>query len=75
MKKKLIQFAAVACVCLTMTSCYTVSYVVGNGPVTGYEVKEKNHYLIAGLAPIKTADPVKMAQQFLLKLLKKEMLN
>lgn len=61
MKKKLIQFTAVACICITMTSCYTVSYVVGNGPVTGYQVKEKNHYLIAGLAPIKTADPVKMA--------------
>jgi hypothetical protein len=61
MKKKLIQFASVAFVCLTLTSCYTVTYVVGSGPKTGYEVKEKNHYLIAGLAPIKTADPIKMA--------------
>lgn len=61
MKKKLIQLASVACFCLTLTSCYTVTYVVGSGPQNGYEVREKNHYLIGGLAPIKTADPIKMA--------------
>lgn len=44
-----------------MSSCYTLTYNVGNGAQTGVEIKEKNHYLIAGLAPLKTSDPVKMA--------------
>jgi len=44
-----------------MTSCYTLSYNVGDGPQTGIEVKEKNHYLIAGLAALKTSDPTVMA--------------
>lgn len=48
-------------VMFTMSSCYTYTYTVGNGPQTGVEVKEKNHYLIYGLAPIGTSDPVKMA--------------
>lgn len=44
-----------------MVSCYTVSYAVGSGSQTGVAVVEKNHFLVAGLAPIKTADPIKMA--------------
>ena len=44
-----------------LTSCYTQSYMVGNGPQTGLESKERSHYLVYGLAPIKTADPGKMA--------------
>jgi predicted GH43/DUF377 family glycosyl hydrolase len=35
--------------------------MVGSGPQTNVEVKEKNHYVIYGLAPIKTSDPIKMA--------------
>jgi len=31
------------------------------GSQTGVEVKEKNHYLIYGLAPIKISDPTKIA--------------
>lgn len=61
MKKKLIQLACVASVCLTLTSCYTTSYIVGTGPKSGNEIREKNHFLVAGLAAIKTADPAKMA--------------
>jgi len=34
------------------SSCYTVKYNVGEGPQTGVEVKAKNHFLIAGLAPV-----------------------
>ena len=45
----------------TLTSSYTQSYMVGNGPQKGVESVEKSHYLIYGLAPIKTADPEKMA--------------
>lgn len=35
--------------------------MVGNGPQTGVEVKEKNHYLLFGLAPISTSNPDQMA--------------
>ena len=35
--------------------------IVGQGAQTGVEVKAKNHYLIAGLAPLSTADPQEMA--------------
>lgn len=44
-----------------LSSCYTYTYTVGNGPQTGVAVTEKNHYVIYGLAPIKTSDPIKMA--------------
>jgi hypothetical protein len=44
-----------------LTSCYTQSYTVGSGPTNGIETKERSHYLVYGLAPIKTADPTKMA--------------
>ena len=61
MKKLLLNVAFALVFSLTMTSCYTLTYTVGSGPKTGVEVKEKNHYLIAGLAPLKTSDPTKMA--------------
>ena len=44
-----------------LSSCYTHTYMVGNGPQTGVEVKEKNHYLLFGLAPISTSNPDQMA--------------
>ncbi len=47
--KKLILFCTLA---LFVSSCYTVKYNVGKGPQTGVEVKAKNHFVIAGLAPI-----------------------
>jgi Bor protein len=61
MKNKFVSFALLSFLCLSMASCYTVSYAVGTGSETGATVVEKNHYLIGGLAPIKTADPSKMA--------------
>ncbi len=61
MKNKFLSFAVVCLLSLSMASCYTVSYAVGSGAQTGATVVEKNHYLIGGLAPIKTADPSKMA--------------
>jgi hypothetical protein len=61
MKNKFVSFALLSFLCLSMASCYTVSYAVGTGSETGATVVEKNHYLVAGLAPIKTADPNKMA--------------
>ena len=61
MKNKFISFALISFLCLSMASCYTVSYAVGSGSQNGVQVVEKNHYLIGGLATIKTADPTKMA--------------
>jgi len=61
MKKTILNIFLVAIVLVTTSSCYTYSYTVGNGPQTGVEIKKKNHYLIAGLAPINVSDPIKMA--------------
>jgi hypothetical protein len=61
MKNKYFQLTALLFLCLTFTSCYTLTYAVGTGSQTGVEVTEKNHYLIGGLAGLKTSDPTKMA--------------
>jgi hypothetical protein len=61
MKNKFVSCAVFTFLCLSMASCYTLSYTVGNGPQTGVMVVEKNHYVVAGLAPIKVSDPVRMA--------------
>ncbi len=47
--KKITVIFALAIFC---SSCYTVRYNVGQGPSTGVEVSAKNHFLIAGLAPV-----------------------
>jgi len=61
MKNKLVTFACLSFLCLSMASCYTLNYTVGKGPQKGITVVQKNHYLIAGLAPIKTSNPHQMA--------------
>ncbi|MFN3761538.1 MAG: Bor family protein [Algoriphagus aquaeductus] len=61
MKKLIINSALMVVLSGTLTSCFTQTYVVGNGPQKGIETIEKSHYLVYGLAPVKTADPVKMA--------------
>ncbi|MFW5707429.1 MAG: Bor family protein [Bacteroidota bacterium] len=61
MKKRILNFSIVLALSFLMTSCFTYTYSVGDGPQTGVEVVEKNHYLIYGLAPIKTSDPIQMA--------------
>jgi len=61
MKKNYINLGFLFALCLFMSSCYTLSYDVGNGAQTGVEVTEKNHYLILGLAAVKTSDPTVMA--------------
>lgn len=48
-------------VCFVMTSCYTFTAVVGEGPKTGEVVTQKNHYVVNGLAKLKTADTQAMA--------------
>ncbi len=61
MKKSIFKFACVIAGSLLMTSCYTMTYSVGNGAQIGVTAKAKNHYLIGGLAPLKTSDPILMA--------------
>lgn len=56
---KSIALALVVSFC--MTSCYTYRYNVGEGPQSGVEIKQKNHYFIYGLAPGTTSDPIQMA--------------
>lgn len=62
MKKSIYSLALILAISLLSTSCYTLTYSVGNGAQTGLEVKEKNHFLIYGLAAIKTSDPTAMAK-------------
>ncbi|WP_194778416.1 Bor family protein [Pararhodonellum marinum] len=61
MKKTIFQIGMMLLSTGWLTSCYTQSYTVGDGPQKGIEVKDRSHYLVYGLAPLKTADPVKMA--------------
>ena len=61
MYKKSLKILLLGIFCFGMSSCYTLTYDVGKGAQTGVEKKAKNHYLIYGLAPISTSDPVEMA--------------
>ncbi len=61
MKKSILKFALILFTAMFMSSCYTYSFTVGNGPQTGVEVKEKNHYFIAGLAQGNQSDIKEMA--------------
>lgn len=61
MKKSLLNATLLLTLTLMMSSCYTMTYNVGEGAKTGMEITRKNHYLIAGLVPINTADPGQMA--------------
>ena len=61
MKKHFGNLVLLLVLCVSLTSCYTQTYSVGSGAQTGVKIKEKNHYLIGGLAPLKTSNPIKMA--------------
>lgn len=61
MRSTLFNLAFALFLSLFMTSCYTLTYNVGDGAQSGIEMKKKNHYLIYGLAPINTSDPTQMA--------------
>jgi hypothetical protein len=61
MRKVIFNFALALSVTFLLSSCYTLTYSVGKGAQKGMEIKEKNHYLIYGLAALKTSDPTKMA--------------
>lgn len=60
--KKLIQLGiCLVTFSLLLSSCYTYTYTVGKGPQSNVVVKKKNHYVIYGLVPLSTSDPIKMA--------------
>jgi hypothetical protein len=61
MKRLLLNLTMVAGFSFLMSSCYTLTYSVGAGSSTGEEVKQKNHYVIFGLAPVSTSSPTEMA--------------
>ncbi|MDF1695299.1 MAG: Bor family protein [Saprospiraceae bacterium] len=61
MKKGLLSFVLVVGMTLCLSSCYTYTHTVGNGPQSGVTVTEKNHYFVYGLAQGKQSDPKKMA--------------
>ena len=56
--KKIVLVGAIAAMC---TSCYVQTHVVGSGAKGNTEVKEWNHYLIGGLAPVGVSKPEQMA--------------
>ena len=56
MKKSLVKWSFIFAVSFMMTSCYTFTATVGNGPQTGTKIVAHNHYLVEGLAPISTVD-------------------
>lgn len=61
MKKAIFNLVIVLALSVVMSSCYTLTYTVGDGAQTGVTVKEKNHYLIYGLVPVGTSNPTEMA--------------
>ncbi|MDD4993099.1 MAG: Bor family protein [Paludibacter sp.] len=61
MKKGLLKMSFIFAIAIMMTSCYTFTATVGNGPQTGTKVVAHNHYLIEGLAPISTANTKALA--------------
>jgi hypothetical protein len=65
MKQKTFKTLVMAGLCmatLTFSSCYSSTFVVGEGPQTGIEEKGKNNFFIFGLAPGKAQDTQAMAQ-------------
>ncbi len=61
MKKHFFTYFLVFCMTISLTSCYTYTFSVGEGSQTGVEVRKMNHYLIYGLAPVGVSDPNELA--------------
>nr|WKN36167.1 Bor family protein [Tunicatimonas sp. TK19036] len=61
MKKMFLNLGLALGISLMMSSCYTYSYSVGEGSQSGVAVKQMNHYLVYGLAPLDTSIPAEMA--------------
>lgn len=61
MKKYLTVTLLIICISSLLSSCYSVTYKIGKGSRLGLKVSQKNHYLIYGLAPIRTSNAARMA--------------
>jgi hypothetical protein len=61
MKRTVLNISLSLVMMVVLSSCFSYTYTVGNGPQTGVTISQKNHYVIYGLAPLKISDPVKMA--------------
>ncbi len=61
MKKKSGVLVISIALSLLMSSCFSHTYVVGNGPQTGADVTAKNNFFVLGLIPGKVSEPQKMA--------------
>lgn len=61
MSKRILKLMLFIGITVFMTSCYTNTQLVGEGPQSGVTVKEKNHYFIFGLAQGKQSNPQQMA--------------
>lgn len=61
MKKFLVNLLLVVALGVSLSSCYTYSITVGNGPQKGIVESKKNHYLINGLAAVGTVDAKTLA--------------
>jgi PBP1b-binding outer membrane lipoprotein LpoB len=59
--KKLRLFLAIFLLAFLLTSCYTLTHVVGNGAASGVSTEKKQWYALWGLVPINTVDSKAMA--------------
>ncbi len=61
MKRKLVNVVLGVMFAFMLTSCYSHTFVIGDGPKTGVVVTAKNNFFLYGLIPGKVSDPQKMA--------------
>jgi hypothetical protein len=61
MKKSILNTIFSVCLVMMLSSCYSLTYNVGQGAQAGVSVSAKNHYLISGLIDLQTSNPTKMS--------------
>jgi hypothetical protein len=61
MKKSILNTIFSVCLVMMLSSCYSLTYNVGQGAQAGVSVSAKNHYLISGLVDVGTSNPTMMA--------------
>ncbi len=61
MKQKFNYTALLFALMISLSSCYSHTFMVGDGPQTGATITGKNHYFIGGLAKGKQSDHYQLA--------------
>jgi len=61
MKKSILNTIFSVCLVMMLSSCYSLTYNVGQGAQAGVSVSAKNHFLIGGLVAVGTSNPTMMA--------------